>query len=222
MYIIFLGAPGAGKGTQAAKTAETLGLKPIASGDLFRQALEKKTELGLKAKSYMERGKLVPDEVTIKMVLERISAPDCQKGVIFDGFPRNLAQAEALDKALAGQGKAIDKVVYIKVSEEELMRRLGGRWICRKCQAPYHEINSPPKVAGKCDRCGGELYQRADDTAETVKKRLEVYFAETAPLIDYYTKSGKLVEINGEGGLDEVGGRITGSLRGDKVRSGKR
>lgn len=222
MYIIFLGAPGAGKGTQAAKTAEVLGLKPIASGDLFRQALEKKTELGLKAKSYMEQGKLVPDEITIKMVLERISAIDCQKGVIFDGFPRNLAQAEALDKALAGQGKAIDKVVYIKVSEEELIKRLGGRWICRKCQAPYHEISSPPKVAGKCDRCGGELYQRADDTADTIRKRLEVYFVETAPLIDYYTRSGKLVEINGEGGLDEVGGRIIRSLRGEKVRSGKR
>ena len=160
MYIIFLGAPGAGKGTQAANVAQELKLVHIASGDLFRQALEKGTELGIKAKSYMEKGVLVPDEITIGMVLERISAPDCKRGVILDGFPRNLEQAEALDKALAKQGKAIDKVIYIKVSEEELLKRLSGRWICRQCQTPYHVVNSPPKVWGKCDKCGGELYQR--------------------------------------------------------------
>ena len=135
-----------------------------------------------------------------------------QSGAILDGFPRNLEQAKALDKALAKQSKAIDKVVYIKVSEGELLKRLGGRWICRNCQAPYHEVDSPPKVKGKCDRCGGELYQRADDNAETVKKRLEVYFAETAPLIDYYKKAGKLVEVNGEGGADEVNQRILAAL----------
>ena len=213
MYIIFLGAPGAGKGTQAAKVAQELELVPIASGDLFRQALGQGTELGMQAKSYMENGKLVPDEITIRMVLERISAPDCETGVIFDGFPRNLKQAEALDEALTQQAKAIDKVVYIKVSEEELLERLSGRWICRQCQAPYHSINSPPKMQGKCDRCGGELYQRPDDTVETVKKRLEVYFAETAPLIDYYTRASKLLEISGEGGVDEVGNRIVEALR---------
>ena len=148
------------------------------------------------------------------MVLERLSAPDCKKGVILDGFPRNLEQAEALDKALAKQGKAVDKTIYIKVSEEELLKRLGGRWICRRCQTPYHITNSPPKVWGKCDKCGGELYQRPDDREESIRKRLEVYFAETAPLIDYYTRSGKLMEIDGEGDVDEVAKRITTALKG--------
>ncbi|MBI4304028.1 MAG: adenylate kinase, partial [Chloroflexi bacterium] len=207
MYIIFLGAPGAGKGTQAAVVAQELKISYIATGDLFRQALEKRTELGLQAKSYMEKGKLVPDEITIRMVLERISASDCKSGVIFDGFPRNLKQAEALDKALGEQGKAIDKVVYIKVTEQELLERLTGRWVCRKCQTPYHVKNSPPKIAGKCDKCGGELYQRPDDTIETIKRRLDVFFAETAPLVDYYTRSGKLLEVDGEGGVDEVRAR---------------
>ena len=213
MYIIFLGAPGAGKGTQAARVAQELKLVHIATGDLFRQALEKGTELAIQARSYMEKGMLVPDEITIRMVLERISAPDCESGVIFDGFPRNLQQAEALDKALAEQGKTIDKVVYIKVAEKELLERLGGRWVCRQCQAPYHGVNSPPRVWGKCDQCGGELYQRPDDNVETVKKRLEVYFSETAPLIDYYTRMAKLLEVDGEGGVDEVGGRIVEALR---------
>lgn len=212
MYIIFLGAPGAGKGTQAATMAQELNLVHIASGDLFRQALEQGTELGIKAKSYMEKGMLVPDEITIRTVLERMSAPDCELGVILDGFPRNLEQAKALDKALLEQGKTIDKVVYIKVSEEELLNRLSGRWICRNCQTPYHTINSPPKVWGKCDNCGGELYQRPDDTVETVKKRLEVYFAQTAPLIDYYTKANKLLEVNGNGSVNEVGKRIANAL----------
>ena len=214
MYIIFLGAPGAGKGTQAAIVAQELNLVHIASGDLFRQAVEAGTDLGMQAKSYMEKGELVPDEITIQMVLERMSAPDCESGVILDGFPRNLRQAKALDNALTNQAKAIDKVVYIKVSEEELIKRLSGRWICRNCQTPYHTTDSPPKVWGKCDKCGGELYQRPDDTRETVKQRLRVYFAETAPLIDYYTQSGKLLEIDGEGGIDEVSGRIVFVLRG--------
>lgn len=214
MYIIFLGAPGAGKGTQAANVAQELNLVHIASGDLFRQAIEQGSKLGVKAKSYMEKGVLVPDEITIHMVLERISAPDCEAGVILDGFPRNLKQAEALDRALAQQGKAIDKVLYIKVSEEELLRRLSGRWICRQCQTPYHATDSPPKVWGRCDQCGGELYQRPDDTAETVKKRLEVYFAQTAPLIKYYTQAGKLLEVDGEGSVDEVSKRIVTALRG--------
>jgi len=168
--------------------------------------------LGLRAKSYVDKGELVPDSISIQMVLERMSAPDCEGGVILDGFPRNLNQAKALDKALAEQAKAIDKVVYIKVSEEELLKRLSGRWICRNCQALYHTINSPPKVWGKCDKCGGELYQRPDDTPETVKKRLEVYFSETAPLIDYYAQAGKLLEVDGEGGVDEVRRRIVAAL----------
>jgi adenylate kinase len=212
LYIILLGAPGAGKGTQAVMLAEKLKLVQVASGDLFRQALQQKTELGIKAKAYMEKGQLVPDEITIQMVLERLSAPDCENGAILDGFPRNTQQAEALDKALAQQSKGIDRVVYVKVSEGELLKRLSGRWICRNCQAPYHAVDSPPKIEGKCDRCGGELYQRPDDTVETIKKRLEVYFKETSPLIDYYKRAGKLVEIHGEGNMVEVNQRIVAAL----------
>jgi len=212
LYIILLGAPGAGKGTQAVMLSDKLNLVQVASGDLFRQALRDETELGLKAKAYMDKGQLVPDEITIQMVLERLSAPDCINGAILDGFPRNLQQAEALDKALEKQSKLIDNVVYITVSEGELLKRLSGRWICRNCQTPYHEVDSPPKVAGKCDRCGGDLYQRDDDNVETIKKRLEVYFAETSPLIDYYTSAGKLLEINGVGDSAEVNKRIAAAL----------
>ena len=217
MYIIFLGAPGAGKGTQAASVAQELSLAHIATGDLFRQALEKGTELGIKAKSYMEKGELVPNQVTIDMVSEQLSALGDKKGVILDGFPRSLEQAGALDKVLAQQGKNVDKVIYIKVSEGELMKRLGGRWICRQCQSPYHAISSPPKVRGKCDKCGGELYQRPDDSEESIKKRLKVYFAETTPLIDYYTAAGKLLEVDGEGEVAEVAGRITTALKGASI-----
>ncbi len=218
MYnIIFVGAPGAGKGTQASMVAQKLNLVHISSGDLFRQALEQGTELGKKAKAYMERGALVPDEITIGMVMERLSAPDCEKGVILDGFPRNLPQAEALDSALGEQGKAINKAVSIKVSEEELIKRLSGRWLCRQCQAVYHVANSPPRVEGKCDKCGGELYQRHDDRPETVKKRLDVYFAETAPLVDYYRRQGKLLEIEGEGSVGEVTQRIVAALPAEKL-----
>ena len=213
MYIILLGAPGAGKGTQAVMLAEKMKLVQVASGDLFRKALQQETDLGKKAKAYMEKGQLVPDEITIQMVLERLAAPDVKTGAILDGFPRNLMQAKALDKALVKQSKAIDRVIYIKVSEGELLKRLGGRWICRQCQAPYHEVDSPPKVAAKCDRCGGELYQRADDKAETVRKRLEVYFKETSPLIDYFKRAGKLLEINGEGNAAGVNQRILTALR---------
>ena len=213
MYIVLLGAPGAGKGTQAVMLAGKKKLVQVASGDLFRKALQEQTELGKKAKVYMEKGQLVPNEITIQMVLERLSAPDCAGGAILDGFPRNIEQAKALDKAMALKSRAIDKVVYIKVSEGELLKRLGGRWICRNCQVPYHEVDSPPKIKGKCDRCGGELYQRADDNVATVKKRLEVYFAETSPLIDYYKRAGKLLEIDGEGAADDVNRRILTALR---------
>ncbi|MBN1161192.1 MAG: adenylate kinase [Dehalococcoidales bacterium] len=212
MYIILLGAPGAGKGTQAVMLAEKKKLVQVASGDLFRKALQQETELGKKAKAYMEKGQLVPDEITIQMVLERLAEPDCKNGAILDGFPRNIKQAKALDKALGQKSRAIDKVVYIKVSEGELIKRLGGRWICRKCQAPYHEVDSPPKTAGKCDRCGGELYQRTDDKPATVKKRLKVYFEETAPLIKYYQGAGKLLEINGEGNVSDISQRILAAL----------
>ena len=212
MNIILLGPPGAGKGTQAASLSQELGLAHIASGDLFRQAQNSGTKLGNIAKSYMEKGLLVPDEVTVKMVLERIAAPDCAKGFILDGFPRTVEQAEALETALGTENRSIDRVVYIKVSKEELVRRLSGRWICRDCQAPYHAIDMPPKVAGKCDRCGGELYQRPDDTEETVRKRIEVYLSQTAPLIDYYGKKGKVSEINGAQGIGGVSREMLAAL----------
>ena len=216
MYIVLLGAPGAGKGTQASILNQKLKLAHIASGDLFRQALNKGTELGKQAKVYMEKGQLVPDEITIKMVLERLAAPDCGSGIILDGFPRNVDQAKALDKALAERNKSIDRAVYIKVSEEELLKRLTGRWICRGCQAPYHEISSPSKVKGICDKCGGELYQRADDKEETIRKRLQVFFSETAPLIEYYQKQNKLLEVQGEGSMEEIGERIINGLQSIK------
>ena len=203
-YIILLGAPGAGKGTQAAMLAEVLGVPHIASGDLFRSALQKKTPLGLEVKKYMDQGLLVPDEVTIAMIRERLALPDCQEGVILDGFPRTLEQAKALDAALAEEGRAIDKVLYIKVPNEELVTRLSGRWICRDCQAVYHTITNPPKQAGRCDACGGELYQRSDDRPETVRRRLEVYFEQTMPLIEYYTERGVLTEVNGDQSIAEV------------------
>ncbi|MFB0556786.1 MAG: adenylate kinase [Dehalococcoidia bacterium] len=213
MYIIILGAPGAGKGTQAEILSREMNLPRIASGDLFRQALEKKAESGLLAKSYMEEGRLVPDEIAIRMVLERISLPDCVSGCLFDGFPRTLEQAEVLDKALAEQGESIAKAIYIQVTKEEFLKRLSGRWLCRNCQTPYHLVTSPPKVQGKCDKCGGELYQRPDDNEETVRERLEVFFAQTAPILDYYRKQNKLIEVNGNLGIQEVAKEIISVLR---------
>lgn len=204
MNIVILGAPGAGKGTQADIIVEKLHLVHVATGDLFRQALAKETPLGLQAKSYMEKGQLVPDKVTINMVLERITQPDCISGSLFDGFPRNLGQARALDKALGEQGKAIDKAVYVLVPDEELVRRLSGRWICRSCQTPYHMVSSPPREPGKCDKCGGELYQRSDDNEKTVRERLKVFFAETVPIINYYKKQDKLAEIDGNQDISRV------------------
>jgi len=201
---VLLGAPGSGKGTQAGIISQRLGAAHIASGDLFREAVNRGDELGRQVKSYMEKGLLVPDEITIRVISERLAASDCGQGFILDGFPRTVKQAKALDEALRQRGEEVEKVVYIKVSKEELVRRLGGRFTCRNCQTPYHEINSPPEVAGRCDRCGGELYQRPDDSPQTVRKRREVYFAETAPVIDYYRKARKLVEIDGERGVEEV------------------
>jgi adenylate kinase len=206
--VVFLGAPGAGKGTQAMRVAGQLKLAHIATGDLFRQAMQQGTAQGLKVKSYMEAGKLVPDSITVQMVLERIALPDCRNGVILDGFPRNVPQAEAL----AAAGQAVDAVLYLKVSEKVLLERLGDRWICRQCQTPYHAVYSPPRTVGKCDKCGGELYQRADDTAETVRKRLSVFAAETAPLVQFYAKRGVLVEVDGEGAEDSVEARIVVAL----------
>jgi adenylate kinase len=212
MRIVLLGPPGSGKGTQAGVIAQELGIAHVASGDLFREVARRGDKLGKQVKSYMEKGLLVPDKITIKMILERISAPDCKKGCMLDGFPRTLEQAKALDKALSGNGEAIDRVIYINVATDELVRRLSGRFICRSCQMPYHLISSPPKVKGKCDKCEGELYQRADDSAETVRRRLDVYVSETAPLIDYYKKAGKLIEINGEGNIAGISNSIISAL----------
>lgn len=218
MCIIFLGAPGAGKGTQAMRVAQELGLVHIASGDLFRQAVSRGDELGLKVKNYMEKGMLVPDEVTIGMILEKVS--QSRGGIILDGFPRNLGQAEALDEAFRKRNKIIDKVVYIKVPETELVRRLSGRWLCRNCQMPYNRQSSPPKVWNRCDRCGGELYQRPDDRPETVKKRLKIYFNETAPLVEYYRQRDKLLEIDGEGSVEKVTRRIIQNLNRREIIAG--
>ncbi len=207
-----MGAPGSGKGTQAGAISQKLGIAHIATGDLFREAVRRGDELGQKAKSYMDRGLLVPDEITISMLLERIAQADCRNGYILDGFPRTLEQARALDRALEEKGQAVDVVLYFKVSTEELVKRLSGRLICRDCQAPYHPIASPPRVAGRCDQCGGELYQRADDSPDTVRKRIEVYFAETASLIDYYREAGKLTEVDGTKGIEQVGEEALAAL----------
>jgi len=210
--IILLGAPGAGKGTQAVALVKEKGLAHVASGDLFRDNLGRGTELGKIAKTYMDKGELVPDDVTVKMVLDRIAKPDCANGFLLDGFPRTIPQAEALDKALSEEGKSIDKAVSVAVPNEQLIKRLSGRWICRGCQAPFHMVDAPPKEAGKCDHCGGELYQRDDDNEVTVQNRLDVYMKQTAPLIDYYKGQGKLLEVNGNQPVDAVSKEMLAAL----------
>jgi len=185
----------------------------ISSGDLFRQAVERGDALGRRVKTYIKKGMLVPDEVTTKMVLDRLTQPSRQKGIILDGFPRNFIQAESLDGALKERGKAVNSVVYIRVAQPELVRRLSTRWLCKRCQTPYSKDGGAGDAAA-CQKCGGELYQRADDAPETVKKRLEVYFRETAPLIDYYRRHGKLIEIDGEGDAQSVTGRIVSAVGG--------
>ena len=204
LFMVLLGAPGAGKGTQAERLSENLGIPQVSTGDLFRENLKKETELGLLAKQYMESGELVPDEVTVGMVRERLSRSDAAKGAILDGFPRTIAQAEALEELLHDMGEKLDTVPYIKVPEDVLLARLAGRWTCRKCGAMYHELFSPPQEPGVCDKCGGELYQRPDDTPETQKHRIKVYFEQTAPLIDYYRDKGLLVEVDGRPGIEEI------------------
>jgi adenylate kinase len=210
LYVILLGLPGAGKGTQAARLTKETGLAHITTGELFRENVARGTELGKKAKPYMDQGLLVPDEVTIGMLLDRISQPDCERGVILDGFPRNLEQARALDRALEARGKRVDKVIYIEVDSEELVRRLAGRWNCRQCGAVYHEVNQPPEKPGLCDRCGSGLYQREDDKPEVVRTRLRVNMEQLEPLLDYYGQQGKLVRVDGRKQVDEVTAEISG------------
>ena len=204
MYIILLGAQGSGKGTQAELLSQTLGVPHIASGDLFRKAIDEKTESGIKAKAYIDRGELVPDDLTVTMVVKRLEEPDCSQGVLFDGFPRTVAQAEVLDKGLQEVGKQIDLAIYLQVLREELLKRLSGRYICRAKQHVYNINTHPPKVAGVCDIDGSELYQRSDDTGEAVQKRLDIFFKETIRLLDYYGNQKKLVEVDGNQDIDQV------------------
>lgn len=204
MYVIFLGLPGAGKGTQAARLTGSTGLAHVTTGELFRENIRNETELGKKAKEFVESGRLVPDEITIGMLLDRIAQPDCQKGFMLDGFPRTIEQAEALDAAVAEQGKQIDRAVYVKVGTEELIRRLAGRWNCKQCGAVYHEVSQPPAKAGICDNCGSPLYQREDDKPEVVRTRLEVNIKNLEPLLEYYSSQGKVVEIDGERDADAI------------------
>jgi adenylate kinase len=218
MFFILLGAPGAGKGTQADIIVKEMSLPHVASGDLFRHALKNGTDLGKQAESYMKAGKLVPDEITIKMILERIAKDDCKSGCIFDGFPRTLEQAKALDAALEKQGQSIEKAIYIDVPDSVLLDRLTGRWVCRTCQSPFHQQNQPPKQEGVCDKCEGELYQRADDKEETIKERLKVYFAQTMPLLEYYEKKDRLFRCNGNQHINEVGKDIVKFLKGLKQK----
>jgi len=213
MRVILLGPPGAGKGTQAGLLAGSVSAAHVAPGDLFRKHLSGGTELGKLAKTYMDRGELVPDDVTIKMVLERIGAPDAAEGYVLDGFPRTIEQAKALDAALAGQAQEIDLTPLIEVETEELVRRLTGRWICRACPTPYHEFSAPPATPGVCDACGGELYQRDDDKPEVVRARLETYERQTAPLVAYYEGQGKLVRVNGEQAIERVTADLRAALR---------
>ncbi|WP_322797187.1 adenylate kinase [Tepidiforma sp.] len=203
MYIVLLGPPGAGKGTQAQRIAAATGLLHISTGDMFREHVKNNTELGQLANQYMSRGELVPDEVTIKMLLERISRDDAKAGAMFDGFPRNVAQARALDEALAARGARVDRALLISVPDEELVARLSGRWICRNCGRLYHERNDPPAAPGRCDACGGELYQRDDDRPEVVRSRLEKQ-KPPADLIEHYRSAGVLREINGLQSLEAV------------------
>ena len=212
MYVVLLGPPGAGKGTQAQRLASSTGLLHISTGDMFRENVANATELGLLAATYMDRGDLVPDDVTIKMLLERIGRDDARQGAMFDGFPRNVVQAQALDAALSEMGKKIDHALLISVPDRELIARLGGRWICRNCGHLYHEHNDPPKKSGVCDECGGELYQRDDDRPGVVRTRLEKQ-RPPLDLIDHYRQSGVLQEIDGMQPLDGVTEALVRALR---------
>ena len=204
MRIIMLGAPGAGKGTQAKKIAEKYGIPHISTGDIFRANIKNGTELGKKAKTYMDQGLLVPDELTCDLVVDRIQQPDAKNGYVLDGFPRTIPQAEVLDKALAELGESIDYAIDVDVPDENIVKRMSGRRACVSCGATYHVVHVPPKKEGICDRCGSELILRDDDKPETVKNRLDVYHKQTQPLIDFYTKKGVLKTVDGTVDMQDV------------------
>ncbi|MBI5827184.1 MAG: adenylate kinase [Deltaproteobacteria bacterium] len=204
MNIILLGAPGAGKGTQSKNLSERLKIPQISTGDILRANVRSKTQLGQKAKEYMDKGVLVPDELVVNMVADRIKDADCATGFILDGFPRNIPQAKSIETTLDGMNKKIDGVIGIVVDRKELLRRLSGRRVCKKCGASYHVIFNTPINIGMCDKCGSEIYQREDDSEETVEARLKVYEQETAPLIDYYTNRDLYRAIDGIGGVDQI------------------
>lgn len=209
---ILLGPPGAGKGTQAVRIVEKYGIPHISTGDIFRENIKKGTELGKRAQEYMNKGELVPDDLVVEIATARLLEEDCKDGFLLDGFPRTVYQAEKLDEFLAAHGAKIDKVLDIAVEKEELIARLTGRRVCKTCGASYHVVNIPPKKEGVCDICGGELIQRSDDNAETVANRIEVYEAQTKPLIDYYEKAGNIAHIDGSTGLDNVFADIVKAL----------
>jgi len=209
MRLILLGPPGAGKGTQAKLLAEKFNIQQISTGDILRQAVKNKTKMGLKAKSYMDQGKLVSDNVVIGIIKDRLDNADCSKGFILDGFPRTIQQAESLSQALKQMEIDIDYLIDIEIDFNYLIQRLTGRWTCRECGEGYHKMSNPPKKKGVCDKCDGELYQRDDDKEETIQKRFEVYRKETEPLKDYYQKNGKLNAIKGDGDIQEIFSRIT-------------
>ncbi|MBN1573444.1 MAG: adenylate kinase [Deltaproteobacteria bacterium] len=212
--IILLGPPGAGKGTQAVRMSEKYKIPQISTGDILRSAVAAGTELGKEAKKFMDRGDLVPDEVVVGLVEERLKDADCKNGYILDGFPRTVNQAKSLDKMLGGKGDGISHVISIEVDNDELLKRLTGRRTCRECKAMYHVVFEPPKSEGKCDKCGGELYQRDDDKEETIKARLKVYADQTEPLIEYYSEKGLKRSIAGSGGIDNIFKKITEVLEG--------
>ena len=212
MKIIMLGAPGAGKGTQAKKIAEKYSIPHISTGDIFRANIKNGTELGKKAKTYMDQGLLVPDELTCDLVVDRIQQPDAANGYVLDGFPRTIPQAEALDKALAAMGEAMDYAINVEVPDENIVRRMSGRRACVDCGATYHIVYAPTKEENICDNCHGELILREDDKPETVQKRLNVYHEQTQPLIDYYTEKNILVEVDGTVDIDEVFAAIVNVL----------